>query len=59
MLQSSNAVTALVVTLTFLFLATAAVFAAVYRGVLSGRWAALIMVGIGVLATAMFALLIA
>lgn len=59
MLQSSNAVTALVVTLTFLFLATGAVFAAVYREVLSRRWAALIMVGIGVLTAAMFAFLIA
>lgn len=59
MLQSSNAVTAVVVTLTFLFLATGAVFAAVYRGMVSRRWAALIMLGIGVLTAAMFAFLIA
>ncbi|NBF41585.1 MAG: hypothetical protein GVY14_14345 [Spirochaetes bacterium] len=59
MLQSTNAVTALVVTLTFLFGATGWVFAAVHRRLLSSRWAAPVLVGIGILAAAMFALLIA
>jgi hypothetical protein len=49
----------MVITLSFLFVATGGVFVSVYRGVLSRTRAALLLLGTGILATGMFALLIA
>ncbi|MFO7780257.1 MAG: hypothetical protein R6W94_01370 [Spirochaetia bacterium] len=58
MLPSSSAFAALVVTLTFLIVLTAGVFAGVYRGVLSRRRAALLLVLVGILTAALSAVLI-